>query len=219
MFLKHSSFTAAHVMSSQTHSNVDPLPNIPLVNLPQLATTRQPSSLTLALASSSPKGSAVLTIPAPPPSPTSSPKRSPVKHSSGDQDLAELPIVPPKPGAKNSVAFPQTPSSRGRSELARGLFTPSTQRTSNLTPLSTPTHQTGRDAAVTPQTPNSSRRQALYERVRQRSLSASPTKARNTSNTSVGNLTRDQLLRLGQEEMRHRCLLGRLAGVAESVWM
>lgn len=32
-------------------------------------------------------------------------------------------------------------------------------------------------------------------------------------------MTKDQLLKLSQEEMRRRCLLGRLGGVAESVWM
>lgn len=32
-------------------------------------------------------------------------------------------------------------------------------------------------------------------------------------------MTKEQLAKLGQEEMRRRCLLGRLSGVAESVWM
>ena len=32
-------------------------------------------------------------------------------------------------------------------------------------------------------------------------------------------MSRDQLLKLGQEETRRRCLLGRLGGVAESIWM
>jgi len=32
-------------------------------------------------------------------------------------------------------------------------------------------------------------------------------------------MTKDQLLKLSQEELRRRCLLGRLDGVAESVWM
>jgi len=32
-------------------------------------------------------------------------------------------------------------------------------------------------------------------------------------------MTKEQLLKLSQEEMRRRCLLGRLGGVAESVWM
>ena len=32
-------------------------------------------------------------------------------------------------------------------------------------------------------------------------------------------MSRDQLLKLSQEETRRRCLLGRLGGVAESIWM
>ena len=32
-------------------------------------------------------------------------------------------------------------------------------------------------------------------------------------------MTKEQLHKLGQEELRRRCLLGRLNGVAESVWM
>ena len=83
---------------------------------------------------------------------------------------------------------------------------------------STPVHQKGSNAATVPETPTTSRRQALYERVRQRSLTASPTKAL-SNNVMSGKLTRDQMLKLGQEEMRRRCLLGRLGGVAESVWM
>lgn len=83
---------------------------------------------------------------------------------------------------------------------------------------STPVHQRGSDAATAPQTPSTSRRQALYERIRQRSLTASPTKAP-SSEIAGGKLTRDQMQKLGQEEMRRRCLLGRLGGVAESVWM
>ncbi|KAG5732938.1 hypothetical protein E4T56_gene14796, partial [Termitomyces sp. T112] len=54
--------------------------------------------------------------------------------------------------------------------------------------------------------------------VRQKSLTASPTKTP-SSEVKGGKLTRDQMLKMGQEEMRRRCLLGRLGGVAESVWM
>ncbi len=83
---------------------------------------------------------------------------------------------------------------------------------------STPVHQRGSTASTVPQTPTSSRRQALYERVRQRSLTSSPTKT--PKHDIVGaKLSREQMLKLGQEEMRRRCLLGRLPGVAESVWM
>lgn len=80
---------------------------------------------------------------------------------------------------------------------------------------STPVHQRGPHAATVPQTPTSSRRQALYERVRARSIQNTPTKA----NPTGAPMSKDQLLKLGQEEMRRCCLLGRLSGVAESVWM
>ncbi len=32
-------------------------------------------------------------------------------------------------------------------------------------------------------------------------------------------MTRDQMLKMSQDELRRRCLLGRLGGVAESIWM
>ncbi|KAI0775971.1 hypothetical protein BD413DRAFT_469401 [Trametes elegans] len=124
----------------------------------------------------------------------------------------------------NRIAFPQTPSSR-HSRLD-DLRTPTSARTPSLagsdTPTasdysvpSTPVHQRGSDAATVPQTPTSSRRQALYERVRARSIQNTPTKA----NPTGAPMSKDFLLKLGQEEMRRRCLLGRLGGVAESVWM
>ncbi|KAI0352977.1 hypothetical protein OH77DRAFT_1427746 [Trametes cingulata] len=125
----------------------------------------------------------------------------------------------------NRVLFPSTPSSRhARSE--EDLRTPTSARTPSLAGSSTPTasdssvpstpvHQRGPDAATVPQTPTSSRRQALYERVRARSIQNTPTKA----NPTGAPMSKDLLLKLSQEEMRRRCLLGRLGGVAESVWM
>ncbi|KAI0375783.1 hypothetical protein BV20DRAFT_1048055 [Pilatotrama ljubarskyi] len=125
----------------------------------------------------------------------------------------------------NRVLFPQTPSSR-HSRSEDDLRTPTSARTPSLagsdTPTasessvpSTPVHQRGPDAGTVPQTPTSSRRQALYERVRARSIQNTPTKA----NPSGAPMSKDLLLKLSQEEMRRRCLLGRLGGVAESVWM
>ncbi|KAJ7938975.1 hypothetical protein B0H13DRAFT_1851147 [Mycena leptocephala] len=64
-------------------------------------------------------------------------------------------------------------------------------------------HQQGATAETVPKTP-SSRREALYERLRQRSLSASPTKAA-SSDVKGGKLTRDQLLKMGQDELRRSC--------------
>ncbi|KAH9943311.1 uncharacterized protein BXZ73DRAFT_87662 [Epithele typhae] len=132
-----------------------------------------------------------------------------------------------KTPSTNRILFPKTPSSRhSTTSEASDPRTPTASKTPSLsgreTPTasddsvpSTPTHQRGPDAVAVPQTPTSSRRQALYERVRQRSLQNTPTKADPTG----ASMSKDQLLRLSQEEMRRRCLLGRLSGVADSVWM
>ncbi|KAH9899730.1 hypothetical protein C8Q73DRAFT_638666 [Cubamyces lactineus] len=125
----------------------------------------------------------------------------------------------------NRLLFPQTPSSR-HSRSDADLRTPTSARTPSLagseTPTSsdtsvpsTPVHQRGPDATTVPQTPTSSRRQALYDRIRARSVQNTPTKA----NPTGAPMSKDLLLKLSQEEMRRRCLLGRLGGVAESVWM
>ncbi|KAI0736144.1 hypothetical protein C8Q72DRAFT_769334 [Fomitopsis betulina] len=149
--------------------------------------------------------------------------------------------------SKNTIVFPKTPSTRGRSDSITSLLTPSSSRspsrspsrvefstpTSSRTPSlsgrstptasdsgsvpSTPTHQRGSNAVTVPQTPTSSRRQALFERVRQRSLSASPTKG--IGSNAGASMSTEQLNKLGQEEIHRRCLLGRLGGIAESVWM
>ena len=78
----------------------------------------------------------------------------------------------------------------------------------------------GSNADTFPETPTSSRRQALYDRIRQKSLTSSPAKTPSKSHgIRSGKMGRDQFLKLSQEEMRHRVLLGRLEGIAESVWM
>ncbi|PIL37284.1 hypothetical protein GSI_00977 [Ganoderma sinense ZZ0214-1] len=131
-----------------------------------------------------------------------------------------------KTPSTNRILFPKTPSSRHSAASDGDPSTPTSARTPSLsgrdTPTdsdksvpSTPVHQRGPDASTVPQTPTSSRRQALYERVRQRSLQNTPTKA----NPTGASLSKDELFRLGQEEMRRRLLLGRLSGIAESVWM
>ena len=205
-------------ISTQLHSD-GIYPNIPFADLPPLPVASKPSSLTRRLASLSPKGSS--TPPSvPPSSPTTSPTKS--KRTAPLRDFAfPFPITPSSPhksalGGKNTVAFPQTPSRRDLSDPANSLLTPRTPSTTTPTlgGFSTPSPK---KATATPQTPSSSRRQALYERVRQRSLTASPTKA--SGHIAGGKLTNDQMLRMGQEEMRRRCLLGRLSGVAESIWM
>jgi hypothetical protein len=63
-------------------------------------------------------------------------------------------------------------------------------------------------------TPSSSRRSALYERVRQRSLSNSP-----SSVSSTIDVARERFNALNTYAMRRRSLLGRLSNVAEGIWM
>ncbi|KAJ7781391.1 hypothetical protein B0H16DRAFT_1498274 [Mycena metata] len=201
------------------HDGVTPVPPIPCADLPRLSATK-PTSLTRTLASLSPKSSlSPFKLPAPP----SSPSRSPTKSKTASHQFAiPFPVASGsglKSPSKSSVAFPQTPSSKS-SRLAPQLTprTPKTSLSEALSQPSTPVHQRGGTAQTVPQTPTSSRREALYERLRQRSLSASPTKAA-SSEVKGGQLTRDQILKMGQDELRRRCLLGRLGGVAEGVWM
>ena len=211
-----------------------------MVQLPPLPIPKQPSTLTRLLASSSPKSPSSASILATPTSPrpfAKSPSKSPTKPR---EFAVPFPITPSsrassptKSPTKNSILFPQTPSSRGRHHdifstptsvrtPSTTCDTPSTPSTASSSIPSTPVHQRGADAITAPQTPSSSRRAALYERIRQRSLTtATPTKANpfNKNLTSKPGMSKDALLRLTQEEMRRRCLLGRLSGVAESVWM
>jgi hypothetical protein len=205
------------------------VPNVPEADLPPLAAP-EVSPLMRALEAASPKGKTPLSFPAPPGSPTSSPRKSPTKPMR--EFAIPFPITPSMSLKNKGTPFPQTPSRRDRggdaSSVLPGPSTPSTMRTPTTlrTPIgtpsssvpSTPISQRGRTPATTPQTPSTPRREALYDRIRQRSLS--PTKPRPASSQVPGSiLTRDQLLRMGQDEMRRRCLLGRLGGVAEGVWM
>ncbi len=214
-----------------------------MADLPQLIVPPKPSKLTQLLASASPKAPSSVKILSTPPSPTSPTKlsrasissKSPAKVrpalSSLDSRLGHTPISKPSVSkaefaATNSVQFPKTPSRRALLDDLTGLFTPRTPSTSpSKTDASdslpcTPVHQRGSNAATVPQTPTSSRRQALYERVRQKSLTNTPVKTpTKTKDVPGGKLSRNQLLKLSQEEIRRRVLLGRLEGVAESVWM
>ncbi|KAI0720263.1 hypothetical protein C8T65DRAFT_736012 [Cerioporus squamosus] len=201
------------------HAKEKSIPHIPMAELPALPEVVKPSNLTRLLASSSPKSPAsasILAAPQPPGSPTRSGSRSPTKSPSKKlRDFAiPFPVTPSsrfgtpttnrimKTPSTNRILFPQTPSSRH-------------SRTDFVDPRTPTIHQRGPDAQTVPQTPTSSRRQALYERIRQRSVQNTPTKA----NPTGAPMSKDELLKLSQEEMRRRCLLGRLSGVAESVWM
>jgi hypothetical protein len=198
---------------SQNNSDAAP---VPLADLPQLATQSiQPSSLTRALASASPKGAAALANALP-----SSPSKSPSKSTAP----VPFPIAKPHFGdaSPSKPSLLSTPSSRLRrvNPLA-GLLTPQTPARKRLQSdalPTTPVHQRGPDAQTAPSTPSTSRRQALYDRVRLKSLTSTPVKAK-SAEVAGGKLTRDQIQKMGQEEIRRRCLLGRLGGVAESTWM
>ncbi|KAF9782860.1 hypothetical protein BJ322DRAFT_1073121 [Thelephora terrestris] len=229
------------------HEGVDPCPNLPKADLPKLPIQlKGASTLTKMFASSSPKSASSAKILSMPQSPSSklsfgSPKKSPVKQlltikpfnitfpttsstllrsptkSPGKGSIA---IFPKTPG-KNSVIFPQTPSSH-HSSGSSSIFSPRTPRSSFSTPStsipSTPSRQKGEDADTAPTTPTTARRQALYERIRQKSITNSPTKHR-PGDQDTPKMSRDQLLKLSLEETRRKCLLGRLGGVAESIWM
>ncbi|GLB33658.1 putative DNA replication factor Cdt1 C-terminal domain [Lyophyllum shimeji] len=205
---------------TRLHSNAPSVPPIPLAGLPELALPTKISALTRTLASASPKGAiSSLSLPGLPSSPSRSPTKSPSKRALRDFAVPFPITSASKSPTKSSVLFPQTPSRRDK---VTDLFSPRTPATSITSESafnpSTPVHQKGDKAPTVPQTPTSSRRQALYERVRQKSLSASPTKSASSAAKS-GKLTRDQMMKMGQDELRRRCLLGRLGGVAESVWM
>lgn len=213
------------------HRDSSPTPDIPMADLPELpAQTIKASSLTRSLASASPKGAEILKtmVPSSPTSPLKSETSSIKRSTAGPEFAIPFPVTDRRlkeaSPTKSSLRFPQTPSShQRRSNPLAGLLTPKTPARQRLESdsdslPSTPVSQRGPKAETAPPTPNSSRRQALYERIRLKSLTASPTKAKN-ADVAGGKLSRDQIQRMGQEEIRRRCLLGRLGGVAESVWM
>ncbi|KAK7470809.1 hypothetical protein VKT23_002227 [Stygiomarasmius scandens] len=218
---RRTEFQAKLVAWVKMHSN--PVPKIPLADLPKLNLPGKTSSLTRLFASVSPKvPSSTSILPECPSSSSRSSKRSP-KRTVQDSDVPSLINVSSRPFSptKNSIAFPSTPS---RSERLTKLLTPRTPRTlatSDIfdTSLEDVTSRS-RDQPLAPQTPTTARREALYERVRQRSLSTSPTKNRRIEIEGLdSSVNKDQMLKLEQDEMRRKCLLGRLGGIAESVWM
>ncbi|KAJ7938010.1 hypothetical protein B0H13DRAFT_2226438 [Mycena leptocephala] len=204
------------------HAGITPVPPVPRADLPRLSASTKMTSLTRTLASLSPKSSlSPFKLPAPP----SSPSRSPSKSKNAPHPFANpFPLMSgsgSKSPIESTIAFPQTPSLRlKRPERELTTRTPRTSVSSVAEVLpQLAVHQRGATAETVPKTPSSSsRREALYRRLHQRSLSASPTKAA-SSEVKGGKLTRDQMLKMGQDELRRRCLLGRLGGIAESVWM
>ncbi|KAF7437073.1 hypothetical protein PC9H_003907 [Pleurotus ostreatus] len=225
----------------ELHPGADPVPTIPLADLPELPAAPKTTTLTRLFAAVSPKASSSSSpskLPIAPPSPSRSSTKSPTKSNilfpllsprkkTTDNRPFPVPSFPVTPSSraekKNSILFPVTPSSHhGSASSVKALLTPRTPTTSfsdSGSECSTPTRQRTSSTTTTPtQTPSTLRRQALYERVRQKSLTSSPTKTPSKSADGT-TLTRDQMLKLSQDEMRRRCLLGRLDGVADSVWM
>jgi hypothetical protein len=179
------------------------------------------STLTRTLVSGSPKAPSMpFSLPYPTSSPSKIPTRSPVKHPVKNPSSSSAISLPGTTVAINSIKFPQTPSRKIAAKSPSTPYTPSTATSnSESSRPSTPVQQRGNDAFTAPKTPTTARQQALYERIRQRSLSLSPTKVRTLPGENQGGMSKDQLLKLSQEETRRRCLLGRLSGVAESIWM
>lgn len=212
--------SAAH-SAFKRHKGESEIPNIPLARLPSLPTGIKMSSLTRTLVSGSPKAPSVpFSLPCPPSSPSKKRSESSTKHPVKDTTSSPAVSLPHATLTINSIKFPQTPSRRSaaKTPLTPHTLSPSGSNLERSRP-STPVQQRGNDAFTAPRTPTTARQLAIYERVRQRSLSASPTKVRTLPSDSLGVMSQDYLLKLGQEEIRRRCLLGRLGGIAESIWM
>ncbi|KAH8830710.1 hypothetical protein DL96DRAFT_1707513 [Flagelloscypha sp. PMI_526] len=119
---------------------------------------------------------------------TSSPFSSPKKSSSTS------------PTKHFAIPFPTTPR------------TPRTSLTSSSDPSSlpsTPVHQRGEHAVTAPETPSSSRRQALYERVRQKSLTKSPSKLRSLDGRNAAPVFAWSPVWGGRKRLDVRCSLDR----------
>ncbi|KAJ3790506.1 hypothetical protein GGU10DRAFT_158676 [Lentinula aff. detonsa] len=204
---------------AKLHADESVVPFVPLADLPALTSPSKTSSLTRVFASMSPKSSSFSltkeTMPVTPSSPSRSMK-SPAKR--GSVISASVNSISP---AKSTILFPSTPTSSRTERTPRilNLRTPTSYKALTEDLPSEPSTPRGRDSTSILQTPTTSRRQALYDRVHQRSLSASPSKSQRNTEVPGSKLTKEQILKMGQEEMRRRCLLGRLGGVAESVWM
>ncbi|KAI9447811.1 hypothetical protein H4582DRAFT_1896542 [Lactarius indigo] len=200
----------------ELHADADQTPNLPMADLPQLIVPPKPSKLTQLLASASPKSPSSVKILSTPPSPTSPTKasssrasfssKSPAKMSDFGSHLRHTPTSNKSSaskagsGATNSVQFPKTPSRRALLQDLTGLLT------SKDTLYVTVRGRAKRFLAIHTCPP---------EGLECRHLKT-PSKSKDVTG---GKLSRDQLLKLSQEEMRRRVLLGRLDGVAESVWM
>lgn len=123
--------------------------------------------------------------------------------------------------AISTLPVPYTPSS-SRTEhtqrLLRNIWTPTPKvATDDLPPEYSSLRSRNPNSVLQPLT--TPRRQALYNRIQETSLPPSPSKSQRKADVPGSKLIAEQSLKLGQKEIHRRCLLGRLGGVAESVWM
>ena len=127
--------------------------------------------------------------------------------------LTSHPVSAKRTPKEFSIPFPVTPQTPSTSPNKSGLdlHTPRISQTPQ-----TPSRQTGSGATTVPQTPTTSRRAALYERIRQKSLTSTPSSAERSNDLEY--VTKDKLRILNQEELKRRCILGRLDEVAATVW-
>lgn len=176
-----------------------PVPNIPFAALPRLPFSNAPATPTSARARS------LLDTPSRP-----SLLRSPVKKSF----------------PSSSIPFPATPSSSASSAstpVSSRPTSPIKALQSNDDPFARPVtpDTTRQNAAAVPQTPSTaSRRQALLERIRLKSLTGTPKKVDGSVQIKQKGLDGTEVEKtIGPEEVRRRLLLGRLPGVADAIWM
>ncbi|KAF8579324.1 hypothetical protein K439DRAFT_1648512 [Ramaria rubella] len=131
-----------------------------------------------------------------------------------DTSPAKSPGAHPVFGQRNpkefALLFPLTPQTPVTSPTkpAFDLQRPQTPQT--------PSRQIGSGETTVPQTPTTSRRAALYERIRQKSLTSTPANVKQAEGSA--SVSRERMKLMGQEELKRRCLLGRLDEVAATVW-
>lgn len=125
--------------------------------------------------------------------------------STARKSLSKASDVPfPTPSSSLSRGLPLRPESPVKALLGEPFTRP-------ITP-ETPRHNT-----TIPQTPTTSRRAALMERVRLKSLN---TPSKGSVQITSRNAEGEEVSRtIGPEDVKRRLLLGRLSGVAEAVWM
>ncbi|KAG8859163.1 hypothetical protein FRC20_011881 [Serendipita sp. 405] len=120
-----------------------------------------------------------------------------------------------KAAAKLAAAY--TPTSDGRVTPTSG------HRDEGSSVPTTPTNAIASSVPNTVETPASARRAALYERIRARSESEGESSKKTAVTASVRSAeklsARKVVKMVGPEELRRRCILGRLGTIAEAVWM